>query len=119
SLGLLMIAGVGYILLNIKYWKKFLIAYIALAGLSYYPYIWGIVTSAKNVKNLDRPNVIYILLDAVRPDHMKAGRAPFDIMPKFNKMIEEQGVFYKDVTVSVGRSFPSAVAILSDLHAIN
>lgn len=119
SLGFLMIAGVGYILLNIKYWKKFLIAYIALAGLAYYPYIWGMATSAKDINSLDKPNVIYILLDAVRPDHMKAGGAPFDIMPKLNKMIEEQGVFYKDVTVSVGRSFPSAVAILSGLHAIN
>lgn len=119
SVVILGIAALGYVFLNLKYWKSFSVLYIVLASLSYYPYIWGIVTSAKDVKNLDKPNVIYILLDAVRPDHMKAGGAPFDIMPKLNKMIEEQGVFYKDVTVSVGRSFPSAVAILSGLHAIN
>lgn len=119
SIAILGIAALGYVFLNLKYWKSFSVLYIVLASLSYYPYILGIVTSAKDVKNLDKPNVIYILLDAVRPDHMKAGGAPFDIMPKLNKMIEEQGVFYKDVTVSVGRSFPSAVAILSGLHAIN
>lgn len=119
SLAILGIAALGYIFLNVKYWKGFASLYLILAGLSYYPYIWGMVTSAKDVKSLEKPNVIYILLDAVRPDHMKAGGAPFDIMPKLNKMIEEQGVFYKDVTVSVGRSFPSAVAILSGLHAIN
>lgn len=119
SVVILGIAALGYFFLNLKYWKSFVSLYIVLAGLSYYPYVWGMITSAKDVKNLEKPNVIYILLDAVRPDHMKAGGAPFDIMPKLNKMIEEQGVFYKDVTVSVGRSFPSAVAILSGLHAIN
>lgn len=115
----LMMAAFGYLFLNLKYWKSFASLYVVLTGLSYYPYVWGMITSSKDVKNLEKPNVIYILLDAVRPDHMKAGGAPFDIMPKLNKMIEEQGVFYKDVTVSVGRSFPSAVAILSGLHAIN
>ena len=119
SIVILGIAALGYVFLNLKYWKNFVLLYIVLASLSYYPYIWGMATSVKDVKNLDKPNVIYILLDAVRPDHMIAGGAPFDIMPKLNKMIEEQGVFYKDVTVSVGRSFPSAVAILSGLHAIN
>lgn len=119
SLVILGIAALGYIFLNVKYWKSFVSLYLILAGLSYYPYIWGAVTSAKDVKNIEKPNVIYILLDAVRPDHLKAGGAPFDIMPKLNKMIEEQGVFYKDVTVSVGRSFPSAVAILTGKHAIN
>lgn len=119
SIVILGIAALGYVFLNLKYWKSFSVLYIVLASLSYYPYIWGMATSVKNVNSLDKPNVIYILLDAVRPDHMKAGGAPFDIMPKLNKMIEEQGVFYKDVTVSVGRSFPSAIAILSGLHAIN
>lgn len=119
SLVILTMAALGYLLLNIKYWKSFTALYVVLAGLSYYPYILGMLTSAKDVKNLEKPNVIYILLDAVRPDHMQASGAPFDIMPKLNKMIAEQGVFYKDVTVSVGRSFPSAVAILSGLHAIN
>ncbi|MGL4674446.1 MAG: sulfatase-like hydrolase/transferase, partial [Wohlfahrtiimonas sp.] len=119
SVVILGVSALGYVFLNLRYWKSFILLYTVLAGLSYYPYIWGVLTSAKDVKNLEKPNVIYILLDAVRPDHMKAGGAPFDIMPKLNKMIEEQGVFYKDVTVSVGRSFPSAVAILSGLHAIN
>ncbi|WP_077927889.1 sulfatase-like hydrolase/transferase [Wohlfahrtiimonas populi] len=119
SVVILGIAALGYLFLNLKYWKSFATLYIILAGLSYYPYIWGTMTSVKEVENLDKPNVIYILLDAVRPDHMKAGGAPFDIMPKLNKMIEEQGVFYKDVTVSVGRSFPSAIAILTGKHAIN
>lgn len=119
SIVIIFIAALGYLAINIKYWKHFLLLYVVFAGLSYYPYLWGSLTSAKEVKTLDKPNVVYILLDAVRPDHMVAGGAPFDIMPKLNKMIKDEGVFYEDVTVSVGRSFSSAVAILSGLHAIN
>ncbi|MBS7836400.1 sulfatase-like hydrolase/transferase [Wohlfahrtiimonas chitiniclastica] len=115
---ILVVAGLGYIFLNVRYWKGFLCIYMILIIWSYYPYVWGIVTNAKTVKNLDKPNVVYILLDALRPDHLQVGGAPFDIMPKLNTMIEQKGVFYKDVTVSVGRSFPSAVAILSGQHAI-
>jgi len=111
-------AGLGYVFLNLKYWKGFICTYIILAIWSYYPYIWGELTDVKSVKTLDKPNVVYILLDALRPDHLQSGGAPFDIMPKLNEMITEKGVFYTDVTVSVGRSFPSAVAILSGQHAI-
>lgn len=107
----------GYIYINIKHYKKFIAIYLSLFLISYYPYIFGILNNQKSKR--PQPDIVFILLDAVRPDYLKIGGAPFDAMPKLTQLIKSEGVFFSDATTTVARSFPSAVSMLTGKNAIN
>lgn len=60
----------------------------------------------------DRPDVIVIGVDSLRPDHLTRNGAPFNLMPHLERALSESTVF-TDTLSPQAHTFPATVSILT------
>ena len=68
-----------------------------------------------NSVSLDNPNLVLIVIDALRADHLGCYGYEKETSPTINR-IAEDGTFFTRVTSTSSRSRPSLASLMTSLH---
>lgn len=103
----------GLLLIAINYYRKLALSIFCLCVLSYSSsYLFPV--TVKDAASADRPNVILIGVDSLRPDFI--GYFNGDrYTPHLTKILNQSAVF-SDAITPLARTFPSWVSILTGLY---
>lgn len=68
--------------------------------------------------NTERPDIILIGVDSLRPDHLPRFGAPFNVAPNIQSFVQSSVVF-SDALTTQAHTFPATVSILTGLYPTN
>jgi arylsulfatase A-like enzyme len=66
----------------------------------------------------ERPDIILIGVDSLRPDHLPRFGAPFNVAPNIERFVQDSVVF-SDALTTQAHTFPATVSILTGLYPTN
>lgn len=81
-------------------------------------FVWAAGDDARFGQASDKPNIVIVGIDSLRPDHLSTFGAPFQLMPNLESEIS-RGVVFSDALVAQAHTFPSTISVLTGLWPTN
>jgi hypothetical protein len=75
-------------------------------------------THRNQAANTERPDIILIGVDSLRPDHLPRFGSPFNVAPNIESFVQDSVVF-SDALTTQAHTFPATISILTGLYPTN